>query len=320
MKYLEILTNSKSSGGVDWGYMPYVFILIGSFFWTIAWIYPNEHNVNFTEASIIRGFTLIVVNYLMCRNFNVPVDFKNRNMYKYLSLRSTIMIVHGFVFAFSQYMLPLPVVHTINCCGALFVFIIDYFMNGVKTNSKQNIGILIGLIGVLLATNGHLLTKFINPEYVYHTKFQNYITDDIIIISIFSIVYISVVFLWAFGIVITKRCQANTFQINYMLGIALVVGGGVAYPFTEKTSSVTDLAISLGTLGLTLVFGQWFYIGALTMSKNHGILTMMGFFSIFVGYVISIVRYGETPLFITTLGVCLLFLGMWKTVFNKTNY
>lgn len=146
------------------------------------------------------------MNYLMCRVFKVPIDFKKPVPFKYLAIRSIIQVVHGFVFSFSQYILPLPVVHTINCCGALFVFLIDYFINGIKTNSKQNVGILVGLIGVLVATNGPLLTKYINPEYVYHSKFQNYVTDDIFIKSIFSIFYMTVVGLWAYSVVITKKC------------------------------------------------------------------------------------------------------------------
>jgi drug/metabolite transporter (DMT)-like permease len=75
------------------------------------------------------------------------------------------MIFHGFFFAFSQYVLPLPIVHTIGCCGTLFVFLFDYLLNHVKTNMKQAIGIIIGLIGALTATNGKLITKLIDPSY-----------------------------------------------------------------------------------------------------------------------------------------------------------
>jgi drug/metabolite transporter (DMT)-like permease len=78
-------------------------------------------------------------------------------------MRGTSMVIHSLLFAMSQYILPLPVVHTLNCSGTLFVFLIDYIMNEVKINKKQAIGIFIGMIGALLATNGRLLTKLIDP-------------------------------------------------------------------------------------------------------------------------------------------------------------
>ncbi len=73
------------------------------------------------------------------------------------------MVVHSILFASSQYILPLPIVHTLGCTGTLFVFLIDYLLNNVKINSKQSIGILLGFIGALIATNSRILTKIIYP-------------------------------------------------------------------------------------------------------------------------------------------------------------
>lgn len=74
-----------------------------------------------------------------------------------------LMVVHSFAFAVSQFILPLPIVHTINCSGALFVFLIDYLLNDIKINIKQAIGIVFGILGALLATNGALITKHLYP-------------------------------------------------------------------------------------------------------------------------------------------------------------
>lgn len=73
------------------------------------------------------------------------------------------MLVHSILFASSQYILPLPIVHTLGCTGTLFVFLIDYLLNNVKINLKQSIGILLGFIGALIATNSRILTKIIYP-------------------------------------------------------------------------------------------------------------------------------------------------------------
>lgn len=55
--------------------------------------------------------------------------------------------------------------HTISCSGTLFIFMIDYLLNDMKINAKQAVGIGIGFVGALLATNGKLITKWIDPDY-----------------------------------------------------------------------------------------------------------------------------------------------------------
>jgi hypothetical protein len=47
MKYLKVLADSKTAGSKDWGYIPYIFIIIGSTTWALTFIYTNEHNINF---------------------------------------------------------------------------------------------------------------------------------------------------------------------------------------------------------------------------------------------------------------------------------
>lgn len=117
--------------------------------------------------------------------------------------------------------------------------------------------------------------------------------------------------------VITKRAKANTFQINFILGLALLFSGALAYPYVQSKCETQHLAVGLLTLGLPLVFGQWFYIGALTMTKNTGVLNMTNFSVVFLTYMISIFRYNETPNLFSILGVFLVFFGMWRAVFNK---
>ena len=75
--------------------------------------------------------------------------------------------------------------------------------------------------------------------------------------------------------------------------------------------------MSIFTLGIPLIIGQWFYIGSLTMTKDTGVLNMMNFVTIIVGYALSILRYGETPNLVATIGVCFVFFGVYKTIFNK---
>ena len=73
------------------------------------------------------------------------------------------MAIQGCVLAFSQFYIPLPVVHTIGSSGVIFIFIIDYYLNGVKVNRKQIMGIIIGIIGLILTVNGRLIITYFNP-------------------------------------------------------------------------------------------------------------------------------------------------------------
>lgn len=75
------------------------------------------------------------------------------------------MSVYSATIGLSQFILPLPIVHTINSSGAIFVFIIDYLLNGVQINKKQAVGILVGFIGVLIAGNGKLIISWLYKDY-----------------------------------------------------------------------------------------------------------------------------------------------------------
>jgi drug/metabolite transporter (DMT)-like permease len=67
------------------------------------------------------------------------------------------MTIYSGVISLAQFILPLPIVHTINSSGVIFVFMIDYFINGIQINKRQVIGITVGLIGVLVVGNQRYL-------------------------------------------------------------------------------------------------------------------------------------------------------------------
>lgn len=73
------------------------------------------------------------------------------------------MLCFSWSVAFSQFYLPLPIVHTICGGGPIFIFIVDYYMNGIKINMKQFIGIIIGIIGLIFTVNGGLIMVYFNP-------------------------------------------------------------------------------------------------------------------------------------------------------------
>lgn len=317
MKFLQTLADSKTAGNSDWGHKPYILMILACTLWPLSWIYANENKVNFAEVTMIRGFTLILTNFLVCLLTGSEIHLKGVT-FNWLVFRNMIMSFHSVFFSLSQFMLPLPIVHTISCTGVLFIFIVDYLMFDNKVNCLQSMGILIGIVGSIVASNGRLLTKMIDSEYEYHTNFENYITDDPFVISIFSFVFLGVVMMWGFGVVTTKKAKANTFQINFIMGFCLLFSGALIYPFSDSRSTILVLFLTCILTAIPMVVSQWLFIGSLTMTKDTGTLNMMNFWSIFVGYLVSIFRYNEPPNLITTLGIFLVFGGVWITIFKKT--
>jgi drug/metabolite transporter (DMT)-like permease len=72
------------------------------------------------------------------------------------------MAIYSLILSLAQFILPLPVVHTINCSGYIFIFLVDYFLNGVKINCQQAIGVFLGIVGVLLAGNGRVIMELMD--------------------------------------------------------------------------------------------------------------------------------------------------------------
>jgi drug/metabolite transporter (DMT)-like permease len=93
--------------------------------------------------------------------YKVSIDFKCEEDLKILNSRNIIIVIHSFVFTLVQFYLEQPILQTINSCGPIFIFVIDYFMNGVKINQKQFFGVLLAIFGVLLTVNGEALTSWL---------------------------------------------------------------------------------------------------------------------------------------------------------------
>ena len=81
------------------------------------------------------------------------------------------MVYQGGSIALSHFYIPIPIVHTLSGSGPIFIFIIDYYRNGVKINEKQLVGIVLGLLGVILTVNGGIVMHFIDPTFSLNSEF-----------------------------------------------------------------------------------------------------------------------------------------------------
>lgn len=141
---------------------------------------------------------------------------------------------------------------------------------------------------------------------------------DPILISAFTLVYVIVTILWAYAAVLTRLAKANTFQINFMLGLACYFLGVLCLPFMgdlgyKLSSFATNMKIFLYS-SIPCFVVQILVITALTMTKQTGVLNITNFTMVFVSYMISIFRYHEKPNLICFVGIVLIILGCTKTI------
>ena len=162
MKYFTGAEKVPDSGRLH--YLPFMLIFTANIFWSLSWIHSSEHNINPIQTTLIRAFTLLLFNSIVCKFNGFTLDLKSARDFKIMTKRNVFFTLHSFVMATAQLILPLPVVHTISCSGVLIVFILDYLLYGVSINSWQGIGIGIGFTGVLLNANGNLITSLIDPS------------------------------------------------------------------------------------------------------------------------------------------------------------
>ncbi len=81
------------------------------------------------------------------------------------------MALQGVVYAIIQFYLTQPIIQTLNSTGTLFIFLLDYKINGVTITRKQFYGVVLGISGVLLTVNGEIIIRFFNPEYTTTSEF-----------------------------------------------------------------------------------------------------------------------------------------------------
>ena len=75
------------------------------------------------------------------------------------------MTTFGWVFALSQMYISLPMAHTINGSGPIFIYIIDYYLNGVQVSRRQVVSIVVVIVGLILTVNGRLIVTYFDPDY-----------------------------------------------------------------------------------------------------------------------------------------------------------
>ena len=131
-----------------------------------------------------------------------------------------------------------------------------------------------------------------------------------------SLAVVLMMVMHAYGVVLTKKLKnTNGIQINYYLGLLVLFQGAplVPYGFSDPqyvTPTMSEFLTLLILGGIPMTLGQMFYILALTLTPNYGMLTPFMFTSIIFGYLMSIFRYGESVNVICLIGAVAIAFGI----------
>jgi drug/metabolite transporter (DMT)-like permease len=225
-------------------------------------------------------------------------------------------VIHSLAITQAQFYLPLPVVHTINFCAPIFIFIIDYFENGVRINKIQFYFLFLGIVGILCTINDELLSKLLNKSYEFKTEFKNYIHTDPQQFAIYSLGLCVVMFFWAYALLRVRTFYKNNHtHVNFHLGVLLLISSGFLYPniITKKTD-LYKMFIALFVTGLPLALSQLCSTASLGLNKKTGQLIILTGIPILIGYLLSYIRYGEKIQIMEIIGTSLIFTGLMGVI------
>jgi len=107
----------------------------------------------------------MILNFAVVRYYGMGLDYKYDVNFKNILKRNIIVVIHGLVITAAQFYLPLPIVHTINFFAPIFVFIIDYFENGVRINKTQFYFLAFSVFGLLCTINSELVHKILDQNH-----------------------------------------------------------------------------------------------------------------------------------------------------------
>lgn len=217
------------------------------------------------------------------------------------------------------FVLSFPLNNSISITGPLFVFIIDYFINGVTINKGQAVGIFLGFFGIFLNINGEYLMKLIDPNFEMHTTYQNYYVTDIRLKVLFSIVAFLSNIIWGYAIVSQKNIShLPGIKISFFLGIQFVFISAIIQCF-GFVQPITMDNFFYGCIfsGVYMALCQILFTSALNLSKNAGKLTLLQLIHGISSYIISFFKYDQQINYICLFGLAVMGVGLYKAIFSK---
>lgn len=200
----------------------YLFIFLGISFWFLGNVFGAEDpKLSFGIITIWRGFSTIVLTYLVMKIYHQSSDLKSPSEFRILIIRNLISTFNGVFFTISLKYISSPIVQTINNVGPITVFFWDYMLNNRIITKKE-------VLGTVMATVSIMVTIYASQHTNTHSSSFHYYEISTIGKVVVCGLFLGSVFLWGYAIVITKRLKhANSLLITNNVGILCVIVGGL---------------------------------------------------------------------------------------------
>lgn len=259
-----------------------------------------------------RGVGMIFVAVVMHRVNKLDYSFSDPIEFRKLMIRNILCGIQSFAISLSLLYIPQSNVHTIVNCGPLCIFVVDYFMNHSTISRRQLVGLIVSFIGIILTVNMNLLSEYFKLDISHESTF-NYIESSGFTQYIIILFLVISTVLWSVGMVQTKDLRSGSYAITFHIGVMLVMINGIVIMFGGYKAdhwSITSIISNLFWVGITLGVSNWLQTIAVKMQKSTGNVTMIGLWSVILGYILSIVRYKEQINPIGLLGSILIISGV----------
>ena len=131
-----------------------------------------------------------------------------------------------------------------------------------------------------------------------------------------ALILVTIHFIHGYGVVITKKLkQTNSIHVNYVQGLLIAFSSAILIPFAYNDQSyhrptMWEFGQSIIFSGIPLTMGQLMFVGALLICHDYGMLTPFMFTSIIFGYLMSVIRYGQSVNVICLLGSVAIVFGI----------
>lgn len=133
--------------------------------WPLSFLFVSQHHFSPFQTNLARGVAICTSHIIICFFLGIDLNFKSWRDIKYLFVRNTLIGIHQYFYSALHYVLSFPLLNSTLITGPLFVFIIDYYLNGVTINKDQVWGIVISFVGILININGEMIMKIIDPSF-----------------------------------------------------------------------------------------------------------------------------------------------------------
>jgi drug/metabolite transporter (DMT)-like permease len=283
--------------GLDRDFVAVVMMACGSSLITLGFIFANERQFHPTMTGLIRGLTALSLSYAIARWKGIDLTYPSFHNFKWQLIRNSIMVLQGLVYAWSQFYLHLPIVVTLYAATPIFAVLWDYWVFGEVINDRQKGWLALAFVGVLLTANGAYLHAVFFGDA--QSAKDTYISKDPIMELTAGLTLAVVQFIHGFAVVSTKKAiNTNTLHVTYFVGVELLLVNAVlvptiGYDINYHWPTFWELWEGVFFSGVPLVVGMLGFNGALTISHRYGLVAPFQFAAIVVGYLVSVVRYGE---------------------------